>query len=142
MKVIQYRYLKYACKCCQQTLQQPKAIPFVILGSFAESGLLARVDVNKYLFALPLYRQEVFFKQKNINIPRITLARWMIACANILTPLVYEIKKYILFQPVIHCDETFIQVLKGTDKKPTAKSYMWVLAAHKNAVVDGIISAN
>jgi len=133
LKVIQHRYLKYACKCCQQNLQQPKAIPSVIPGSFAESGLLAHVVVNKYLFALPLYRQEVLFKQKNINIPRATLARWMIACANILTPLVNEIKKYILSQPVIHCDETYVQVLKGTDKKPTAKSYMWVLASHKNA---------
>ena len=133
LKVIQHRYLKYACKCCQQNLQQPKAIPSVIPGSFAESGLLAHVVVNKYLFALPLYRQEVLFKQKNINIPRITLARWMIACANILTPLVNEIKKYILSQTVIHCDETYVQVLKGTDKRPTAKSYMWVLASHKNA---------
>lgn len=133
LKVIQHRYLKYACKCCQQYLQQPKAIPSVIPGSFAESGLLAHVVVNKYLFALPLYRQEMLFKQKDILIPRMTLARWMIACANILKPLVHEIKKYILSQPVIHCDETFVQVLKGTEKKPTSKSYMWVLASHKNA---------
>ena len=83
-------------------MQQSKAIPSVIPGSFAESGLLAHVVVNKYLFALPLYRQEVLFKQKNINIPRATLARWMIACANILTPLVNKIKKYILSQTVIH----------------------------------------
>lgn len=133
LKVIQHRYLKYACKCCQQNLKQSKAIPSVIHGSFAESGLLAHVVVNKYLFALPLYRQEMLFKQKDILIPRVTLARWMIACANILMPLVSQIKKYILSFPVIHCDETFVQVLKGTDKKPTSKSYMWVLVSHNNA---------
>ena len=133
MKVVQHRYLKYACKCCNQNIVQPKAAPSVIPGSIAESGLLAHVVTNKYLFALPLYRQEILFQQKNIEIPRVTLARWMMACADAVAPLVAEIKRYILSQPVIHCDETHVQVLSGTNKKPTSKSYMWVLASAKDA---------
>ncbi|WWW15103.1 hypothetical protein Spiro2_001989 [Spirobacillus cienkowskii] len=55
------------------------------------------------------------------------------ACAEAVAPLVAEIKRYILSQPVIHCDETHVQVLAGTNKKPTSKSYMWVLASAKDA---------
>ena len=106
-----------------------KAELSIIPASMAEPGLLAHIATNKYLFALPLYRQEFLFKQKDIEIPRITLARWMIACGFAVLLLVNEIKKYILSQSVIHCDETSVQVLTGTGKVATAKSYMWVLAS-------------
>ena len=106
-----------------------KAEPSIIPASMAEPGLLAHVVMNKYFFALPLYRQEVLFSQKEIEIPRITLARWMIAAGNAVLPIVEEIKKYILNQPAAHCDETTVQVLKEIGKKPTTKSYMWVLAS-------------
>jgi len=129
MKVIQHRYLKYACPCCQQNVARAKAESSLIPGSMAEAGLLAHITTNKYFFSLPLYRQEVLFKQKEIEIPRITIARWMIACGNAVLPLVNGIKKYILSQNVVHCDETPVQVLSGTGKKATAKTYMWVLAS-------------
>ena len=129
MKVIQHRYLKYACPCCEQNVARAKAESSIIPGSMAEAGLLAHIVTNKYFFSLPLYRQEVLFKQKEIDIPRITLARWMIACGNAVLPLIHEIKKYILSQNVAHCDETPVQVLSGTGKKSTEKTYMWVLAS-------------
>ena len=129
MKVIQHHYLKYACPCCEQNVLKAKSEPSIIPASMAEPGLLAHIATNKFFFALPLYRQEVLFNQKNIEIPRITLARWMIACGNAILPLVNEIKKYILSQSVLHCDETSVQVLSGTGKDPTAKTYMWVLAS-------------
>lgn len=129
IKVIQHRYLKYACPCCKQNVVRAKAEDSIIPGSMAEAGLLAHVATNKYFFSLPLYRQEVLFKEKDIDIPRITLARWMIACGNAVLPLINEIKKYILSQNVAHCDETPVQVLSGTWKKSTTKTYMWVLAS-------------
>lgn len=129
MKVIQHHYLKYACPCCKQNVLKAKAEPSIIPASIAEPGLLAHVVTNKFLFSLPLYRQEYLFNQKEIEIPRITLARWMIACGNIILPIVNEIKKYILSQNIAHCDETPVQVLTGTGKSPTAKNYMWVLAS-------------
>ena len=129
MKVIEHRYLKYACPCCQQNVVKAKAELSIIPGSMAEPGLLAHVTLHKYFFALPLYRQEFLFSQKNIDIPRITLARWMIAAGNAVLPIVEEIKNYILSLPAAHCDETHVQVLKEKGKKATSKSYMWVLAS-------------
>lgn len=129
MKVIQHHYLKYACPCCQQNVVKAKAELSIIPASMAEPSLIAHIAMHKYFFALPLYRQEVLFSQKDIEIPRITLARWMIAAGNAVLPIVQEIKKYILSQQAIHCDETTVQVLKEKGKSPTAKSYMWVLAS-------------
>lgn len=132
-KVVNHIYPKYACPECEQNVVKAHAAPSLIPGSMAESGLLAHIVTHKYLFALPLYRQENMLQQKNIFIPRITLARWVIACAQAVEPLVEEIKKYILSLPVVHCDETPVQVLKGTGKAPTSKSYMWVIASGLNA---------
>lgn len=129
MKVMAHHYLKYTCPCCEQNIVKAKAELSIIPASMAEPGLLAHVIMNKYFFALPLYRQEVLFLQKNMEIPRITLARWMIAAGNAVLPFVQEIKKYILTQPATHFDETSVQVLKEPEKKATAKSYMWVLAS-------------
>ena len=133
VKVIEHRYLKYACPCCQQNLVRAKTEPSLIPGSMAESGLLAHIATNKYYFALPLYRQESLFKQNGIEIPRVTLARWMISIGEAILPLVKEIKKYILSHNVVHCDETHVQVLKEEAKKATSKSYMWVLASGMSA---------
>jgi transposase len=52
------------------------------------------------------------------------MARWIISGADAIGELAFEIKKFILSQPAIHADETTVQVLKGTGKNPTSKSYI------------------
>jgi transposase len=74
--------------------------------------MLAHIPTNKYFFSLPLYLQEVLFKQKEIE-----LARWMIACGNVVIPMVQEIKKYILSQNVSHCDEPLRKFSVELEKK-------------------------
>ena len=139
VKVIQHRYLKYACPCCEQNIVRAKTLPSLIPGSIAESGLLAHIATNKYYFALPLYRQESIFKQNGFEIPRVTLARWMISVGESILPLVNEIKEYILSHNVVHCDETHVQVLKEESKKATSKSYMWVLASGMSALYPAVV---
>lgn len=129
LKVIEHRYFKYTCPCCEQNIVRAATEPSLIPASIAEPGLLAHIATNKYFFALPLYRQEALFKQMEIDLPRITLARWMMSIGEKIAPLVARMKEYLLSEPVLHCDETTVQVLKGTNKKPTSKSYMWVMAS-------------
>jgi hypothetical protein len=38
-------------------------------------------------------------------------------------------RAHLVSQAVLHCDETPVQVLKGTGKAPTATTYMWVLGS-------------
>ena len=47
-----------------------------------------------------------------IDIPRQTLGRWIIQCGEHLQPLLNLMRDLLLESPVIHCDETRVQVLK------------------------------
>ena len=53
------------------------------------------------------------------------MANWIIRCTeDYLLPVVECLCKQLLAREVIHCDETPVQVLKETVKKPQTKSYM------------------
>ena len=102
--------------------------PQPIKKSLATPGTLAHVAVCKFEDALPLYRQEKIFERLGIDIPRATMARWMIACGTLVKPLIEKISLEILAGQVVHMDETPIQVLKEKGRKAWDKSYMWVMA--------------
>jgi transposase len=59
-------------------------------------------------------------------VPRQTLARWVIASAHLLQPLLNLARDALLEGNLLHMDETVVQVLKESNKNPTTKSYMWV----------------
>src|SRR3546814_18368324 len=46
-----------------------------------------------------------------------------------LQPLLNLLRDRLLESPVIHCDETRVQVLKEPDRDPTSQSWMWVQAS-------------
>jgi hypothetical protein len=47
-------------------------------------------------------------------------------CSDHLQPLVNLMHDRLLESPVIHCDETRLQVLKEPDRDPGSQSWMWV----------------
>jgi len=127
VKVIETVRPQYACRACEQShTQTPIKIAPVpaspIPKSIATPSLLAQIIIQKYQSALPLYRQEALFKQIGIELSRKTLASWMIRCADLLEPVVKQLKDRLLEQAVIHADETPLKVIND-DKQ---KSYMWV----------------
>jgi len=129
VKVIQHRRHKYICPCCQNyhvTAKKPKQ---PIEKSIATPGLLAYVATQKYCDALPLYRQADIFKRSEILLDRTNLSNWMIRCGELVQPLINLIQERILQQPVVHMDETTVQVLKEPDKFAQSKSYMWLMAS-------------
>lgn len=103
-----------------------------IKARYASVTLIADVITKKYLYVLPLYRQERYFKEHGIALFRNTLASWVIYTADNYLKSVYDILcTELLKQDVIHADETPIQVLKEPGKKPTTKSQMWVYTTDK-----------
>ena len=131
--VIVTHRLKYACVCnaCKEghskpTMKTAVVEPQPIPKSMAAPGLLAYIAVSKYVDALPLARQEGIFKRYNIDILRGTMASWMIALGKLVLPLINLTREELIKGPIVQADETRIQVHKGTGKKPTAESYMWV----------------
>ena len=99
----------------------------VIDKGIATSGLLAHVLVAKYADHLPLYRQEQIYTRAGVKIPRSTLAEWVGVCGVRLQPLVDALREAILNEPVVHVDETPVQVLQPGSKK-THRAYLWAYA--------------
>lgn len=95
--------------------------------SLASPSSVANVMYQKYVNAMPLHRQEKAFKDIGIDLPRATLANWVIRCAeDHLDPILKRLTAELVSRDIIHADETPVQVLKEDGKKPESKSYMWL----------------
>ena len=133
LKVIETLRPKYACRACEKNAT---ATPFVIAPmpaspipkSMATPSLLAHIIGNKYQLALPLYRQEIVFKQLNIDLNRNTMSNWIMRSADVLEKLLQRLKITLLTQTAIHADETPVTVLQ--DEKNT--HYMWVYCSGRD----------
>ena len=77
-------------------------------------------------FALTLYRQEQILQRIGVDIPRATLANWMIQIGNLIQPVINLLRDRLLTYDILHMDETTVQVLNEPDKKAQSKSYLWV----------------
>lgn len=62
-----------------------------------------------------------------IELTRKTMSGWAIAVAERCSPLVDLLRKELQSGPVIHCDETTLQVMREPGRKNTTQSYMWVM---------------
>ncbi len=132
VKVIEHVKLVYACRSCEKNNNHVPVITAcapepVIKGSLASPSAVAHIMVQKYVNAVPLYRQEQNFLREGIALSRQTMANWMIRCAHDWLALIYEhMKCELLKQSVLHADETVVQVLREPDKKASSNSYMWL----------------
>jgi len=125
IQVIRHIRKRYACDCgqCIQTAPLPaQPIP----KSLASPGLLAHVTVSKYQDALPLYRQETILQRIGVDIPRATLANWMIKAGTLVQPLINLLRDRLLDYDIVQMDETTVQVLKESGKSAQSKSYLWL----------------
>jgi len=125
IQVLRHIRKKYACACgqCIKTAPMPnQPIP----KSLASPGLLAHVAVSKYQDALPLYRQEKILHRIGVNIPRATLANWMIHTGRLIQPIINLLRDRLLDGDYIQMDETTVQVLDEEHKKAQSKSYLWL----------------
>ena len=125
IRVLRHIRKTYACGCgrCIKTAPLPaQPIP----KSLASPGLLAHITVSKYQDALPLYRQEQILQRIGVDLPRATLANWMIQAGQLIQPLINLLRDRLLAYDIMQMDETTVQVLKEPGKTAQSKSYLWV----------------
>jgi transposase len=125
-KVLKTIRKKYACPHCKEGIHNAPPPPSLIPKSILTPNLMAAIIVSKYLDSLPLYRQEEIFKRYGIQIPRQTMARWVIDVSLKVIPLYNLLQETVLSSDYLQMDETTVQVLKEKGKKATTNSYMWV----------------
>ncbi len=126
VRVIRHIRPKYSCPCCRQGVQIAPTPLTLFPKSLATPALLAHIVTAKFVDGLPLYRQETQFERLGVTLGRATMAGWMIRLGGThLVPLINLLNEQMLEQPLIHSDETRLQVLHS-DKAPTADHWMWV----------------
>jgi len=127
IKVIETKRLQYSCRHCENTATKTpiKIAPVPaspIPKSIATPSLLSQIITSKYQYSLPLYRQEVIFKQHGIDLNRKTMSEWMIKSSTLFKPIIDYLHQSLLKQPIIQADETTLKVIRE-DK---SQCYMWV----------------
>lgn len=130
--VIQERKKKYVCRSCEGTAADEAGVTtargpaHLIARSIADESLLAWSLSEKFEYGLPFYRQARRLAYLGIPLPRATLSKLAIRVAEALTPVYDQLKQHILRGPLIHVDETRVQVLKEPGRKARSQSWMWV----------------
>lgn len=126
VRVIRHVRRKYACTACEEHVVTAPMPPQPLPKSNASPALLGYVAIAKYQDALPLYRQEQIFKRLGLDLPRNTLARWMVQMSALLVPLTDVMRRHLLSGALIHMDETTVQVNTEPGRAASSTSYMWV----------------
>jgi transposase len=143
IKVIRHVRLKYSCPCCtkneKSTIKTASKPALPIEKSIATPSLLSYIITNKYCDGLPLYRQVEAFKRYGFEFDRTSFANWVIKCGGLVQSLINLMREKILEQPLIHMDETPVQVLKEPDKKAQSKSYMWLICSAQRSSAPAVL---
>lgn len=126
VRVLEQVRFKYGCRQCESGITTAKAPKQPIPGSLASPGTLAYVVSAKYCDAMPLYRQSQMFARGDIQLSRSTLSDWVLNAGQLLKPVYQALQQQLLSEPILHADETRVQVLKEPDKAPQSQSYMWL----------------
>jgi transposase len=127
VQVIRHVRPKYACGTCKEGVRIAPLPPQPIPKSQASASLLAHVVSSKYVDGLPLYRQERMLSRIGMDLPRSTLASWVVKLGELVEPLLARMRQEIRQHDVVQCDETPFQVLKEPGKRAESLSYLWAL---------------
>ncbi|HED5898382.1 TPA: IS66 family transposase [Salmonella enterica] len=133
------RYVRpqYGCDGCQRVVSGclpaqiiPKGIP--------EAGLVAQVLVSKYCDRQPLYHQQQVFVRAGVELPVSTLAGWVGAASVWLMPLAELLCTELLSRPVLHADETPLQILNTKKDGKVQNGYLWAYVSGETTG-DGVV---
>jgi transposase len=145
IKVVEHVREVYSCRNCEKdatsvpVIKAPLPEP-VVKGSIASPSVVAHIIVQKYVNAVPLYRQEQEFAVNGFTLLRQTMANWLIYCAeHWLAPLYALMTTTMLGLKVLHADETVLQVLREPGRKARTESYMWLYRTGRDSPTPVVI---
>lgn len=123
----------YHCRCCNEFTKAPMPLRMFAGSSYGSSEFVADVAISKYQFGIPLYRQVEMAAASGVPLNRTTLANLMITLGDRLTSLHIMLREKLLSQPLVHADETTVQVLKEPGRRPEQQSYLWLFRSGAKA---------
>ena len=132
VKILEHVREVCSCRNCERTgtsvpITKASMPEPVIKGSAASASFVAYIMIQKYMNAMPLYRQEQAFLQNGFILSRQTMANWLLRCSmDWLEPLYELMRRQLLAEAVLHADETVLQVLREPGRASRNQSYMWL----------------
>jgi transposase len=123
--VIDHVRVKYACRACEQGIVRTPMPERPIERGRPGPGLLAHIAVAKFGDHLPLYRLEEIFEREGVEVARQTMCDWMGDVADLLTPVVGELKRQLLTDSLLQSDDTVVPY-QGGQKGRVSKGFLWV----------------
>lgn len=135
-KVIVYERAKYACKACEgEGVVVAKVPPKPINGGLPGFGLMADVLIKKYAEHLPLHRIREIYKRHGPDIPVSTLADWVTAGSDSVSPIVREVRRQMLMSGVVQVDATPLTVLDRDKPGGSKRGHMYAILGDGTWVV-------
>ena len=125
-------YYTYACKNCERETGEANLVkaakePALLPGSFASAEAVAYLAAQKFVMYSPLYRLEQDFGRQGLKLSRQTMSNWLLnGSERWLRPVYDALHERLCREPVLHADETTLQVLKEPGRTAASKSYMWL----------------
>lgn len=126
--VNQYVRGKFACPDGHDGVKISELPPALIDKAKYETSMYAHLVCAKYADHMPLHRMTGIFKRFGLNVSKSLMWEMVLRSAELLEPVVKQMKTEILSQKYIGADETPITVLIP-GKKGTQTGYIWTYLA-------------
>jgi transposase len=142
VQAVEHVQTVYSCRSCEKYAAKDKlsliksAVPRPVIpnSGIASASLVSLVLCNKFVLALPIYRQAQELERIGAKISKQTLSNWIIYVAMHWLILIYNLlHSELLSQDIGHADETTVQVINEEGRKSTQKSYMWLYRTGKDS---------
>jgi transposase len=130
----------YICPECKEhgeknTIKNANAPEALIPHSYAGETVAAHAMYQKFVNAVPLYRQEKDWEQMGAFLSRGTLGRWIKICSDEYFVPIYEyFHRLLLGRQFAMADETRLQVLKEPERNPATDSLMWLFRSGEDGL--------
>ncbi|GHU74859.1 transposase [Clostridia bacterium] len=127
------------CPCCRKngtmSRKHAKVPPALFRGSPQSAEEIAYAVDQKFTYGVPLERTVKMLRRDGVPITSTDLTRGVNKSALLfLEPLVELMHKEALKEEILHVDESWFQVNREPERKPSTQSYMWQEQTGKYAV--------
>jgi transposase len=116
---------KYACKTCQEGVKTAPGPDRVIEKGLLGAGFLAHLLTERFGNHMPYNRLEKKYQSEGLDLSRAVLCRSAIRCAQLLEPLVVQMKKELLAGDIVQTDDTPV-TLQESSEGVRRQARLWV----------------
>lgn len=133
--VRQFVRVKYACPRCQDQIVRPPLPARPIARGLAGADVVSDVLVGKFDDHLPLHRLAGIYKREGVPLDKATLCDWVAHSAELLAPIVAEMRRQVLAGAVVQADETPVRYLDPAARNASHRGYLWAYVGEGDDVV-------